>query len=113
MLGLTTIERTCGGEPSFQPLDVEQRSGFEQQKWIARTEPEFTVPFYVLLPENREPPYPTVFTVHGHTELGKELAVGRSKIAVQRSLRSVRRCRPVLLLLHLRRFDSGYRALRM
>lgn len=84
VLGLTAIERTCSEEPSFQLLDVEQRSGFEQQKWIARTEPEFTVPFYVLLPENREPPYPTVVTVHGHTELGKDLAIGRSKTAVQR-----------------------------
>lgn len=48
----------------------------ERQKWSVRTEREFRVPFYLLLPIEPEPPYPVLLAVHGHAVSSKELSIG-------------------------------------
>ncbi len=50
--------------------------GYERQTWRLRTERGVPVPFYVLVPTDSDPPYPVVFTIHGHNDTGKELVAG-------------------------------------
>ncbi|ELZ63444.1 hypothetical protein C457_19423 [Haloferax prahovense DSM 18310] len=54
---------------------VRHRS-YERRTWSVRTERGFRVPFYLLLPDSVDPPYPVAVALHGHTEHGKDLAAG-------------------------------------
>lgn len=76
VLGVPAIRAagSCDLEP--ERLETVVRDGYERQQWRVRTEPEVRVPFYLLVPEDREPPYPVVLAIHGHCEDGKELTVG-------------------------------------
>ncbi|QLG28840.1 acetylxylan esterase [Halorarum halophilum] len=76
VLGFPVIRE--GGVPDLDPRchGTEAAADHERQMWSVRTEREFRVPFYLLLPNEPEPPYPVVLTVHGHAESGKELSVG-------------------------------------
>ncbi|ELK54409.1 hypothetical protein D320_10159 [Haloferax sp. BAB-2207] len=53
-----------------------QHRSYERQTWSVRTERGFRVPFYLLVPDSVDPPYPVVVALHGHTEHGKDLAAG-------------------------------------
>lgn len=75
-LGFSAIEDA--GDCALDPhrVDAVETPDGERQTWIAHTEPEFRLPFHLLLPEQGEPPYPVVFTLHGHCSQGKDLPVG-------------------------------------
>jgi dienelactone hydrolase len=75
-LGLPVIEAESAGESNAQRESVEQRDGHERQRWSLETERDFRVPFYLLLPDDAEAPYPVVLAIHGHGTTGKELYVG-------------------------------------
>ena len=49
---------------------------YERREWSVRTERGFRVPFYVLVPDEGDPPHPVVLALHGHAESGKDLSVG-------------------------------------
>lgn len=66
-------------------IETEAMDGYERQTWRVRTEPGFRVPFYLLLPDEGEPPYPVVLAIHGHSEDGKELTVGNLSDADDRA----------------------------
>lgn len=65
--------------------------GYERQTWHLRTERGVTVPVYVLLPTDPEPPHPVMFTIHGHTDAGKELVVGTADEDQQKAIHEQRR----------------------
>lgn len=73
----------CDLEP--ERIETEAMDGYERQTWRVRTEPGFRVPFYLLLPDEGEPPYPVVLAIHGHSEDGKELTVGNLSDADDRA----------------------------
>lgn len=60
-------------------LGTTELADHERQKWEIRTEPGIQLPFYLLVPAERSPPYPVACTVHGHTPIGKELYVGHTE----------------------------------
>ncbi len=78
---------TCELDP--ERLETTENDGYERQYWRIRTETGVRVPFYLLVPDDEEPPYPVVLTIHGHCEEGKALTVGaidddRSEITEER-----------------------------
>jgi dienelactone hydrolase len=75
-LGFDVIERDgrCDLDPEL--VATADADGHERQTWTVRTEPGLRVPFYLLVPDEGEPPYPTVLTLHGHTPAGKDLTAG-------------------------------------
>lgn len=77
VLGHYLVGGCSSAERDTRRVGVVRRDGYERQEWSIRTEPGMQVPFYLLLPSDRDPPYPIVITVHGHNETGKELAVGK------------------------------------
>lgn len=105
-LGFPEIRAAGRCELDPRRIETEAKDGYERQKWTVRTEPGFRVPFYLLLPDDRQSPAPVVFAIHGHTDIGKELAVGepsteehRSQIADERrdmAVQAVRRGYAVL-----------------
>ncbi|RKD89216.1 alpha/beta hydrolase family protein [Halopiger aswanensis] len=89
VLGLPAIRATGSSDPAPERLTTETKDGYERQTWQIRTEPDFRVPFDLLLPEASEPPYPVVLAIHGHCEDGRALTVGeipadRPEIAEER-----------------------------
>jgi len=84
LLGHPTIE--AAGVPDLAPKRVGTTRAYDHthEKWVVRTEPGIRVPFYLLLPDDADPPYPVVVAVHGHGETGKELYVGRFETEEQR-----------------------------
>ncbi|AEH38995.1 alpha/beta hydrolase family protein [Halopiger xanaduensis] len=76
VLGFPAIRATGSSEPDPERLATETKDGYERQTWHVRTEPDFRVPFDLLLPDGGEPPYPVVLAIHGHCEDGRALAVG-------------------------------------
>jgi dienelactone hydrolase len=83
-LGLPVIERTGGCPLEPRRLSVEEREGYDREKWIVQTEADFSVPFYLLRPTEEAPPHPVVLTPHGHNHTGKELYVGEFETDHQR-----------------------------
>lgn len=77
VLGFPVIEEAT--IPDLDPVhrEREQQAGYEHQLWRIRTERELTLPFYLHVPDDPEPPYPVAVTLHGHTDLGKDLPAGR------------------------------------
>ena len=79
-LGFPAIRRA--GRSDLDPRRHETTSvrrasaAHERQTWSVETEPGVRVPFHLLLPASADPPYPVVVALHGHTESGKDLAVG-------------------------------------
>ena len=71
----------CLGEmPQPVPLDAQMLDESNQtdhlrQKWIIRTEADFWLPFYLLLPKSLHAPVPAVVALHGHGP-GKSRPVG-------------------------------------
>ncbi len=47
-----------------------------RQRVEIQTEPGLFMPFFVLVPHRRKPPYPPVIAVHGHSSAGKLSVVG-------------------------------------
>ncbi len=88
-LGFSAI-RAHGPPPrAATQRECVQLDGYERQLWHIRTEEDFFVPFYLLVPTDRSPPFPTVIAVHGHCADGKALTVGavddqRKEIASER-----------------------------
>lgn len=76
VLGIPTVRAAgpCDLDPEHR--GTTERDGYEHQQWHIRTEPGVHVPFSLLVPDDEEPPYPVVLTIHGHCEKGKELTVG-------------------------------------
>ncbi|WP_459191485.1 alpha/beta hydrolase family protein [Halosimplex sp. J119] len=72
--------------PSLAPerTGVESLDGYERQRWTLQTETGLRLPFYLLVPDDAEPPYPTVLVAHGHGDAGKELVVGHAETDDQR-----------------------------
>lgn len=84
VLGFSVIEDASLPGLAPRRLASEEQDGYERQKWTIRTETDFDLPFYLLLPDEPDPPYPVVLVAHGHGERGKELAVGRYETDEQR-----------------------------
>lgn len=76
VLGVPAIRATGSFELDPECLTTETKDGYERQTWQVRTEPDFRVPFDLLLPDAGEPPYPVVLAIHGHCEDGRALTVG-------------------------------------
>ncbi|ELZ20011.1 hypothetical protein C475_21974 [Halosimplex carlsbadense 2-9-1] len=90
VLGLPTIE--AAGVPSLVPERVERTDGgadadgesHRREEWRLRTESGFRLPVSILLPDDRDPPYPVAVTLHGHGEGGRAVATGRPATDEQR-----------------------------
>lgn len=76
ILGLEVVERGGRVGPDPRHRGTVSAAGYERQTWDLRTEAGHRVPFYLLVPSAGDPPYPTVLTIHGHTDYGKDLAAG-------------------------------------
>jgi len=83
-LGHETIADAGVAAPVPERTDRESCDGYERQRWTIRTETGLRVPFYLLVPDNVDPPYPVAIVAHGHGDAGKELVVGRATTAEQR-----------------------------
>jgi dienelactone hydrolase len=75
ILGLPLIRQVS---LPLQPRCVESKSfpHYTREKWYIATEPGLEIPFYLLLPNAGNRPYPLVLTPHGHGTRGKESYVG-------------------------------------
>jgi dienelactone hydrolase len=89
VLGLPTIE--AAGVPSLSPERVESVSGegsdgatHRREEWRLRTESGFRLPVSILLPDDRDPPYPVAIALHGHGQGGRAVATGRPETDEQR-----------------------------
>jgi dienelactone hydrolase len=85
VLGLPVVE--AAGVPSLAPERHETvpEDGYERQRWTVRTETGFRLPFRLLVPGEREPPYPVVVALHGHGEGGTAVTVGQPETDQQRT----------------------------
>ena len=83
-LGLPVIEEDGPHDLAAKEIDSEERYDHIRQKWVVRTERDFYVPFYLLLPDDPDDSLPVVIAVHGHGENGKETYVGRYETDDQR-----------------------------
>lgn len=83
-LGFNVIEAQTPGGLSPKRLDVTPEADHTRETWVVETEPGFRVPFYLLLPDAVEPPYPVVVALHGHGHTGKEVYAGRFETESQR-----------------------------
>lgn len=83
-LGIPMIERA--GVPSLAPerLETASEDGYQRQEWRIRSETDLQLPFSVLVPDDREPPYPITVALHGHGEGGRSITVGRPETDEQR-----------------------------
>ncbi|WP_435361725.1 alpha/beta hydrolase family protein [Haloarchaeobius sp. DFWS5] len=91
VLGLYVVERTARVTPNPHRHEVDVVDDHERQRWSLRTEPDWRLPFSIMLPADAEPPFPVVLTVHGHTDFGTDVSMGvaatedaRRQIAVER-----------------------------
>lgn len=84
-LGLSVIEegRVPDGDPELRDTTIE--ADHKRQDWRIQTEPGFWLPFYVLLPDKPDPPYPVAITLHGHGEGGRTVSVGEPETDKQRT----------------------------
>ncbi|MFB6137409.1 MAG: dienelactone hydrolase family protein [Halobacteriaceae archaeon] len=76
----------AAGVPDLDPVrrSVEQRDGYVEEDWTVHSESGLRVPFYLLVPDDADPPYPTVLAAHGHTSRARELTVGHWETEDQR-----------------------------
>lgn len=84
-LGFTVIEDSDipPGNPKLRETTTE--ATHKRQDWRIQTEPGFWLPFYVLIPDEPNPPYPVAITLHGHGEGGRNVSVGQPKTDEQRT----------------------------
>jgi dienelactone hydrolase len=89
VLGLPTIE--AAGVPPLSPERVERVGGegtdgppHSREEWRLCTESDFRLPVSILLPDDRDPPYPVAITLHGHGEGGRAATTGRPDTDEQR-----------------------------
>lgn len=84
VLGLPVVE--AAGVPSLAPERHETvaGSGFERQRWTIRTETGFRLPFWLLVPDDPDPPYPVTVALHGHGDGGTAVTVGQPQTDQQR-----------------------------
>lgn len=64
----------CAPEPRLH--EVVQCDGYVRRRIDIRTEPGIRMPFYVLEPDNIDPPYIPVVAAHGHSSGGKAAVAG-------------------------------------
>lgn len=78
ILGLPSLLKV-GSQLDLGPETVEESDydTFRLEKVYITAEPSVKLPFYLLLPKHRKPPFPLVLTPHGHERRGKEVSVGR------------------------------------
>lgn len=75
--GLTAIREHNRNVPlSPRSAGVEQFPGYRREKLYIAAEPGVEIPFYLLIPDHGDKPYPLVLTPHGHGRSGKEVYVG-------------------------------------
>lgn len=75
--GLRDIDRANAELPLHpETVEVRQFPGYVREKGYVQSEPGIRIPFYLLLPKDRNGPYPLVLAVHGHGRRGKEVYVG-------------------------------------
>jgi len=75
--------------PSIPPRAPERTQrvsldGYVREHWKIQTETDLRLPFYLLRPDDTEPPSPVVLVAHGHGDAGKDLAVGLAETDEQR-----------------------------
>ncbi|WP_268741692.1 alpha/beta hydrolase family protein [Haladaptatus paucihalophilus] len=66
-------------------IDTAAEDDHERQDWRAHTEVDFQLPFYLLIPDEQDPPYPVAITLHGHGAGGRDVSVGRPETTEQRT----------------------------
>lgn len=76
VLGHDVVRERTVDDPAPERVADETREGHRREEWTLATEAGFRVPLSLLLPSAGEPPYPVALTLHGHTDLGRRLAVG-------------------------------------
>lgn len=92
-------ERRADGERPDRSETV-RTDAYERQLWYLRSERGVTVPFFLFVPTDSEPPHPVVFTIHGHNDTGKELLAGTAHTDAQREA------------IHQQRRDTAIQAVR-
>lgn len=77
MLGLDVISEDAGDQvPRVALVDeVEECSGFTRRRGAIQTEPEVTIPFWLLVPTSPGP-HPLAVTPHGHGKAGCDIYAG-------------------------------------
>jgi dienelactone hydrolase len=79
LIGLERIELQCGGHtPRVELGEAEVLGGYARQACTIETEPDVTVPFYLLGPEG-DGPFPLALTPHGHGEFGSYAGVAKNE----------------------------------
>ena len=74
---ISTLKRLTGYDTMLTaPLkpkitEIQSFPTYQRQRVEIQTEPGVIMPFYVLIPAHRPPPYPAVIAPHGHTSGGK------------------------------------------
>ncbi|CAG7616764.1 alpha/beta hydrolase family protein [Paenibacillus allorhizosphaerae] len=75
--GLAHIRAHHRGLPlSPRTEEVTRFAGYRREKMYIASEPGVEIPFYLLIPEQGNGPFPLVLTPHGHGRRGKEVYVG-------------------------------------
>ena len=62
--------------PNPQELERVACDGYTRVKLTIQTEPDITMPFYLLIPDSGKEPYRTIIACHGHCGGGKDAVAG-------------------------------------
>jgi dienelactone hydrolase len=78
-LGLEHMQREL---PEYHPqaelLGSEPMQGYSRERWVAWVEPDVTLPFYLLRPNDKPGLLPLVLTPHGHNSPHLYLGIGEN-----------------------------------
>ena len=85
LFGFPVIENNGLSDRKPFCLGTTKEGNHERQDWRIRTEVGFQLPFYLLLPDKPNPPYPVAVTLHGHGAGGRDVCVGRPGTTEQRT----------------------------
>jgi dienelactone hydrolase len=83
-LGLPVVEAAGVPSPAPERHETVAGDGFERQRWTIRTETGFRLPFWLLVPDDFEPPYPVTIALHGHGDGGTAVTAGLPETDEQR-----------------------------
>ena len=73
---LSAMTRCFRAAPTPRSQNASTLATISESVWRSTTEPDITMPMYVLVPKQGTPPYPVVLAPHGHGGGGKAAVVG-------------------------------------
>jgi dienelactone hydrolase len=78
LLGLDRLREEEGRFVEAEKDETFEADGYTAEKVYLRSQEDMWVPSWVLVPKDKEPPYPAILCLHGHA-MSKDVMIGRPK----------------------------------